>query len=200
MTTVGVLAVQGAFNLHQQTLRRCGVESVQVRTAEQLLSCDALVIPGGESTVISKMLEANDLVQALGSAVATGMPMLGTCAGMILLAGEIDDGTADQTSFSAIDITVSRNFYGRQIDSFESSIDLVVPPEIASGVDTGSPLDAVFIRAPGVSRVGDEVEVWAQHDGNAVLCRQGSVLVSSFHPELVPEDDRIHQLFLSLAG
>ncbi len=192
--------MQGAFALHQEALHRCGVESVQVRNADQLLSCDALIIPGGESTVISKMLKANCLEAAFAAAVQNKLPMLGTCAGMILLANEIEDGTPDQTSFGAIDIDVTRNFYGRQVDSFESAIELNVPPSIASKLETEAQLHAVFIRAPGVSRVGDAVEVWATYDNEPVLCRQNQVMVSSFHPELIPEDDRVHQLFLAVAN
>ncbi len=188
---IGVLALQGAFARHVEALQRCGVDAFEVRTAEQLDRCQALVLPGGESTTMLNLLATFDLVDPLGKLLADGLPTFGTCAGMILLAAEVSDGRDDQISFGAIDIDVRRNGYGRQVDSFEA--DLTVDP-------IGEPpLRAVFIRAPVVERVGDGVEVLATEDRGdgpiPVLCRQGPVLVSSFHPELV-DDDRLHRYFI----
>ncbi|MGI9598725.1 MAG: pyridoxal 5'-phosphate synthase glutaminase subunit PdxT [Acidimicrobiales bacterium] len=184
---VGVLALQGAFARHVDALVRCGVDAFEVRTPDELTRCDALVLPGGESTTMVKLLDTFELTEPLAKMLNDGLPTFGTCAGMILLARSVSDGRPDQTSFDAIDIDVRRNGYGRQIDSFEADLDV-------ARLD-GPPLRAVFIRAPVVERVGGEVEVLAEHDGNAVLCRQGLVLVSSFHPELT-DDDRLHRYFL----
>jgi 5'-phosphate synthase pdxT subunit len=184
---VGVLSLQGASELHRELLRDLGVASAEVRTAAELDEVDALIIPGGESTTISKLIEAADLFDPIRVRLEAGMPALGTCAGMILLADEIIDGRPDQRSFGAIDIAVRRNAFGRQIDSFETDLDV-------EGLD--APLHAVFIRAPVVERVGEGVDVLAAVDGRAVCCRQGPLLVSSFHPEL-SGDRRLHELFLS---
>lgn len=184
---VGVLALQGAFAKHVEALERCGATAVEVRTAEELKSCGALVIPGGESTTIIKLLQTFELDEPLAKRLADGMAVFGTCAGMILLARSVSDGHPDQLSFDAIDIDVRRNGYGRQINSFEADLSI-------DGLD-GPPLTAAFIRAPVVERTGPEVEILAEHEGAAVLCRQGNVLVSSFHPELTA-DDRLHQYFL----
>ncbi len=191
-SVVGTLALQGAFARHIAALRRCGVDAIEVRTPAQLAQVDALVIPGGESGVISKLLVSNGLKDELGERLAEGMPTFGTCAGMIMLSAEILDGRTDQFCYDRVDIAVRRNGYGRQIDSFEA--DLTVT---ALGPD---PLRAVFIRAPKVERVGPDVEVLASVDEVPVICRQGPVLVASFHPELT-DDIRLHQLFVSgLAG
>lgn len=185
---VGVLALQGAFALHARALARLTVDAVEVRTAAELDTVDALVIPGGESTTISKLLDAQELFDPLAARLADGMPTLGTCAGMILLARQVLDGRADQRSFGAIDIAVRRNAFGRQVDSFEADLEVVGLPEAR--------VHAVFIRAPVVESVGAGVEVLAEVDGGRpVACRQGKVLVTSFHPELSP-DLRIHELFL----
>lgn len=186
---LGILALQGAVDLHRHALERLGATVVEVRTAEQLSSVDALVIPGGESSTMSKLLVLNGLVEPLADRLAEGLPAFGTCAGMIVLAAEILDGRHDQISFGAIDIGVRRNAFGRQIDSFETDLSV-------SGVGD-EPVHAVFIRAPVVERVGDGVEVLAAVDGDRpVACRQGAVLVTSFHPEL-GADLRVHELFLS---
>ncbi|MGZ4727190.1 MAG: pyridoxal 5'-phosphate synthase glutaminase subunit PdxT [Acidimicrobiales bacterium] len=184
---MGVLALQGASGLHVEMLRRLGVESRSVRTPSELDRVDALVIPGGESTTISTLLDANELFEPLRDRLDKGMPALGTCAGMILLADAIIDGRTDQRPLAAIDIDVRRNAFGRQIDSFEADLPI-------TGLDR--PLHAVFIRAPLVERVGADVEVLAAVDGRPVCCRQGAVMVSSFHPEL-SDDPRLHELFLS---
>lgn len=186
---VGVLALQGAVDLHRHALSRLGVDSIEVRTPAQLSEVDALVIPGGESSTMSKLLVLNGLVDPLADRLRSGMPAFGTCAGMIVLSDEILDGRADQLSFGAIDISVRRNAFGRQIDSFETDLDVV-------GLDE-APVHAVFIRAPVVERVGDAVEILAAVDeGRPVACRQGPVLVTSFHPEL-GADLRLHELFLT---
>lgn len=188
MASVGVLALQGAFARHVEALQRCGADATEVRTAAQLEQCDALVVPGGESTTMIKLLKTFELDDLLAKRLADGMPTFGTCAGMILLAQSVSDGHPDQRCFGAIDIDVRRNGYGRQINSFEADLSI-------DGID-GSPLTAAFIRAPVVERVGDGVAVLASHEGEPVLCREGDVLVSSFHPELT-DDDRLHQYFLT---
>ncbi len=188
--TVGVLALQGAFAAHAAILDRLGVTTIEVRTEQQLASVDALVIPGGESTTMSMLLERSGLLEPLRARVAGGLAVFGTCAGLILLASEIRDGRHDQHALGALDMTVTRNAYGRQIDSFESDLDIV-------GFDT--PFHAVFIRAPVVERVGESVEVLARVGERPVLCRQGAITVASFHPEL-SDDDRIHRRWLADAG
>lgn len=185
---VGVLALQGAFEAHQHVLRDLGVESVQVRTPADLEMVDALVMPGGESTTMSHLLQTSGLFDVIDARLKQGMPVFGTCAGMILLAKGVLDGRSDQRSFGAIDIDVKRNAYGRQIDSFETDISLVGLVE---------DFHAVFIRAPQIARIGEDVTVLARHNDNAILARQGSVMVASFHPELT-NDARIHSMFIGL--
>ena len=187
---VGVLALQGAFAAHEQALAGLGVATAQVRTPSDLARVDALVMPGGESTTMSRLLETSGMFDGLQVRLIDGMPVFGTCAGMILLASEVLDGRLDQRSFGAIDITVQRNGYGRQVDSFETDIDV-------AGFAT--PFHAVFIRAPKVVAVGTEVKVVASHDGVPVLAQQGHVMVASFHPELTA-DNRLHSLFLQHSG
>ncbi len=183
---IGVLALQGAFAAHEAALAEVGAQTRQVRTPADLSGVQAMVLPGGESSVMSKLLESSGLFGEIQSRLSDGMPAFGTCAGMILLASEVLDGRADQRSFGAIDISVRRNGYGRQIDSFET--DLAVEGE-------SSPFHGVFIRAPKVESVGHSVHVLATHDGVPVLARQGNVMVASFHPELTG-DARLHRLFL----
>jgi 5'-phosphate synthase pdxT subunit len=185
---VGVLALQGAFEAHQHVLRDLGIESVQVRTPADLELVDALVMPGGESTTMSHLLQTSGLFDAIDARLKQGMPVFGTCAGMILLAKGVLDGRSDQKSFGAIDIDVKRNAYGRQIDSFETDIALVGLVE---------DFHAVFIRAPQIARIGEDVTVLARHNQDVVLARQGSVIVASFHPELT-SDSRIHSMFIGL--
>jgi pyridoxal 5'-phosphate synthase pdxT subunit len=184
---VGVLALQGASARHVAMLARLDARPVAVRTPADLESVDALVLPGGESTTMSMLLESSGLFPAIADRLAGGMPAFGTCAGMILLGTDILDGRADQRCFGAIDIGVRRNAFGRQVDSFEA--DLAV-----DGLDD-APVHAVFIRAPVVETVGDDVDVLATVDGRPVLCRRGRVLVAAFHPEL-GRDSRLHELFL----
>jgi len=185
---VGLLALQGAIGPHGDMLRELGATPVEVRTPEQLADVDALVVPGGESTTMSKLLVTSGLAEPLADRLTGGMPTFGTCAGMILLARQVLDGRPDQRSYDAIDVTVRRNAFGRQVDSFEADLDV-------QGLD--DPFHAVFIRAPFVEQVGPDVEVLATVDGHPVLCRQGPVLVSAFHPELT-QDRRLHRLFLTL--
>ena len=183
---VGVLALQGAFVAHQRALEDAGATTRQVRRPADLVGVDGLVIPGGESTTMSKLLSTSGLFDDIKALLSDGLPVLGTCAGMILLASEVLDGRADQLSFGAIDISVQRNGYGRQVDSFETDLDVV-------GFD--HPFHAVFIRAPKVVSIGANVEVLAEYDGVPVVVRQGQVMVASFHPELT-HDARLHARFL----
>jgi 5'-phosphate synthase pdxT subunit len=187
-----VLALQGDVREHIRTLAELGAATSEVRTPADLADVDALVIPGGESTTMSLLLESSGLLVPLRARLEAGMPAFGTCAGMILLAREVVDGRADQQRLAAIDVGVRRNAFGRQVDSFETDLDV-------QGLDR--PLHAVFIRAPIVEWVGPEVEVWAEvagFDGNPrpVVCRQGPVLVAAFHPEL-SGDLRLHREFLN---
>ena len=184
---VGVLALQGAVREHADALTEVGAHPVEVRRPEDLAGVDALVLPGGESTTMSFLLESAELFEPVAARLADGMPAFGTCAGMILLASEVLDGRPDQRSFGAVDMAVRRNAFGRQVDSFET--DLTV-----EGLGGGD-FPAVFIRAPFVERTGDGVEVLATVDGRPVLCRQGPVMVAAFHPEL-SGDLRLHQRFV----
>jgi 5'-phosphate synthase pdxT subunit len=193
---VGVLALQGDFREHLELLRGLGLPAAPVRTPEDLERCDALIVPGGESTTISLLLRTSGLKSPLGERLAGHMPVMGTCAGMIVLAREVLDGRPDQDSYGAIDISVRRNAFGRQRDSFEADLEV---EGLASSSPGGRPIHAVFIRAPVVERTGPEVDILASVDfagePKPVVCRQGPVLVTSFHPELVGEA-RLHQLFV----
>lgn len=183
---VGVLALQGAFAAHQRALESVGARTRQVRLPADLDGLDALVMPGGESTTMSKLLITSGLFDNVKALLSDGLPVFGTCAGMILLATEVLDGRADQLSFGAIDLSVQRNGYGRQVDSFETDLDVV-------GFER--PFHAVFVRAPKVAAIGTNVEVLAEYDGVPVVARQGHVMVASFHPELTG-DARLHARFL----
>jgi 5'-phosphate synthase pdxT subunit len=183
MKNAGVLALQGDFEAHAAMLRRAGANAVEVRTPEELESVDGLIIPGGESTAIGLLAEKHDLMEPLRKRAQAGMPIFGTCAGMIFCAARVDGRS--QPLLGLVDVTVRRNAFGRQVDSFET--DLAV-----KGLET--PLHAVFIRAPWVSEVGSEVEILAEYDGRPVAVRQGPVLLTAFHPELAG-DDRLHRLF-----
>jgi len=185
---IGVLALQGAFAAHSDCLTSIGVQSIEVRTPEQLSSVDALLMPGGESSTMSQLLESSGLFEPIATRITDGMPVFGTCAGMILLASEILDGRSDQRSFSAIDISVRRNAFGRQVDSFEATINSSV-----------GEFHGVFIRAPRIERVGDDVEVLGSIKDEPVLVRQGNVLAASFHPEL-SNDARLHEYFVSITA
>jgi len=183
---VGVLALQGAFAAHGRVLRSLGAEAREVRGPDDLAAVDALVMPGGESTTMSMLLDSSSLREPLTARLSDGLPVFGTCAGMILLAEGVEGGRDDQRSFGAIDIDVRRNAFGRQVDSFEA--DLAV-----KGFD--APFHGVFIRAPIVERAGAGVEVLAEFKSQPVLVRQGHALAAAFHPEL-SHDNRIHRLFL----
>ena len=187
---VGVLALQGAFKLHVKALERLGVEALEVRSLENFDASEALIIPGGESTTMSFLLESSGVFDSLRERSTDGMPILGTCAGMILLSSKITDGRNDQKPLNLIDIEVRRNGYGRQIDSFETDLSI-------EGFD--SSFRGVFIRAPLVEGVSEEVEVLAEVNGRPVMCRQNSTIVTSFHPELA-DDDRIHAEFLEMVS
>jgi len=187
---VGVLALQGDFEAHQKALERAGADAVQVRTAEQLAAVDGLVIPGGESTTMLKLIDYMGLNKPLRDFVAE-KPVFGTCAGAILLANDVQN--PPQESFGVVDMTIERNAYGRQIDSRVARIE--PDAEFRSRVGEGD-VEAVFIRAPIVRRTGPAVKVLAEYDGDPVLLEQGKHLIATFHPELT-EDARIHKLFLS---
>jgi pyridoxal 5'-phosphate synthase pdxT subunit len=185
----GVLALQGAFREHREVLDALGVEAVEVRVPEQLSGLDALFMPGGESTTITKLLETSELRVPLRAEIADGLPVFGTCAGLILLAGDVRDAGDSRypAALAVLDCTVVRNAYGRQRESFEARLAI-------EGMDDGFP--GVFIRAPVVESVGKTVEVLAENEGHPVLIRQGSVWGATFHPEL-SGDLRIHQRFLA---
>lgn len=191
--TIGVLALQGDVREHLHVLAGLGVPALAVRRPEELERCDGLVIPGGESTTMVKLARTFDLFEPLQKRIRGGMPTFGTCAGMIMLADRITDGTADQETLGGLDITVRRNAFGRQVDSFEGDLDFVG----LEGV-----VHAVFIRAPWVEEIGDSVEVLARvasgpAAGRIVAVRQGPLMATSFHPE-VGSDRRIHQVFVDL--
>jgi pyridoxal 5'-phosphate synthase pdxT subunit len=190
---VGVLALQGDVREHLAALGDAGADAVSVRRAGELDAVDALVIPGGESTTMSHLLRELDLLEPLRSRLASGMPAYGACAGMILLSSEIlDAGVTGREALplSALDITVRRNAFGRQVDSFEGDVSF-------DGFD--EPVHGVFIRAPWVERVGDGVQVLARAAGHPVAVRQGAVLATAFHPE-VTTDRRVHQLFVDIVN
>jgi pyridoxal 5'-phosphate synthase pdxT subunit len=185
---IGVLAVQGAVREHVAAIRDIGAEAVEVRLPRDLVDLDALVLPGGESTTMRKLIDAYGLREPIAALARAGAPMLGTCAGMILLADRILDG--DEPVFGLLDIGVRRNGYGRQLDSFEADLD-------APGLGE-APLHGVFIRAPVVADVGPGVEVLARDpNGGPVAVRQGRVLATAFHPELTG-DRRLHRLLAEL--
>ncbi len=184
---VGVLALQGGFGAHELALSELGSRTRHVRTVRDLIDLDAIVLPGGESTTMSMLLESSGLFDPIAELIGQGLPVFGTCAGMILLATNVRDARPDQRSFGAINIDVRRNAYGRQVDSFEADIDVV---------SFDAPFHAVFIRAPQVVNASDSVEVLAVFDDNIVLARENAITVASFHPELTA-DTRIHKLFLA---
>ena len=192
---IGVLALQGDVREHLHVLETLGARPVAVRRPSELVSIDGLVLPGGESTTMAKLARIFELLEPLRARVADGLPMFGTCAGMILLADRIEDGVVGQETLGGLDITVRRNAFGRQVDSFESSLDFVGLAE---------PVHAVFIRAPWVEAVGDGVEVLARVPegagaaaGRIVAVRQGPLMATSFHPE-VGGDGRVHRMFVDL--
>lgn len=198
MTTVGVLALQGDVREHLAALSDSGVRAVSVRRPSELDTVDALVLPGGESTTMSRLLETFELLEPVRARIAGGMPAYGSCAGMILLAATVLDGRPDQQQLGGLDVVVRRNAFGRQVDSFETDLTM-------TGLE-GGPVHAVFIRAPWVESAGADVEVLATvprrpeagaAEGRIVAVRQGMVLATAFHPELTG-DGRVHRLFCDL--
>ncbi len=191
--TIGVLALQGDVREHLRMLAGIGVQARAVRRPDELAQVDALVIPGGESTTMYKLTNIFDLFEPLEERIRSGMPAFGTCAGMIMLANEIEDGIQGQQTLGGLDVVVRRNAFGRQVDSFESDVDFTV---------LDRPLHALFIRAPWVEHAGDGVEVLAKVAsgpavGRIVAVRQGVVMATSFHPEIT-SDDRVHRYFVDL--
>jgi 5'-phosphate synthase pdxT subunit len=191
--TIGVFALQGDVREHLRVLTELGVEAIAVRRTSELDRCAGLVIPGGESTTMAKLARTFDLFEPIRQRIKEGMPAFGTCAGMIMLADRIEGGTRDQETLGGLDITVRRNAFGRQVDSFEGDLDVM-------GLE--APVHAIFIRAPWVESVGDSVEVLARVEegpaaGRIVAVRQGSLMATSFHPE-VGGDSRVHRLFVDL--
>jgi pyridoxal 5'-phosphate synthase pdxT subunit len=193
---IGVLALQGDVPEHLRALAAAGASPVPVRRPDELERVDGLVIPGGESTTLWRLSVAFDVLEPLRKLISAGLPAFGSCAGMIMLADRLADGVAGQQTYGGIDITVRRNAFGRQVDSFEGNVTL-------TGAETGSAetgkLPAVFIRAPWVEQVGDGVTVLGTDDrtGRIVAVRQGQLLATAFHPELTP-DRRIHELFVDI--
>jgi len=192
---IGVLALQGDVREHVRALEEAGARTLAVRRPEELERVDALVIPGGESTTMWKLARAFDLLDPLRKRIEAGMPAYGSCAGMIMLADRIQDGIDGQETIGGIDMTVRRNAFGRQVDSFESDVRL-------TGMDDDAPYHAVFIRAPWVEAVGDDVEVLGRAEsgtnaGRIVAVRQGRLMATAFHPELTG-DHRVHHYFADL--
>lgn len=194
MPVIGVLALQGDVREHVAALAAAGADARPVRRPSELDAVDGLVIPGGESTTISKLADIFEMREPIDKRIAGGMPVYGSCAGMIMLAAEVLDGRADQRGFAGIDMTVRRNAFGRQVDSFEAPVEVAGVP--------GEPFHAVFIRAPWVERVGAAVQVIGKVTGGpaaerVVAVRQGNLLATSFHPELTG-DLRVHAYFVDL--
>lgn len=186
--TIGVLALQGGYAAHAKVLRRLGANVVEVRLPEHLEQCDALVMPGGESTTIIRLLQRNQLDVAIVNRAKMGMPIFATCAGLILLSKRIEKGAEQggQPTLGLLDVVVIRNGFGRQLDSFEADLSI-------KGLET--PLRAIFIRAPIITDVGPDVDVMTSVDNKIVMVQQGKILAAAFHPELL-DDDRIHAYFL----
>ena len=185
---VGVLGLQGDVREHLGALERAGAAPVTVKHLSELDSVDALVLPGGESTTIGKLLARFDLLEPVRRRALGGMPLYGTCAGMILMAKQLTGGEPAPHRLDLLDVAVRRNAYGRQVDSFEADVAIAGMEE---------PFRAVFIRAPAIERAGDGVEVLASHSGVPVLVRSGNLLASSFHPEM-SDDVRIHEMFVGM--
>jgi 5'-phosphate synthase pdxT subunit len=186
LTAIGVLALQGDVREHVHALAESGADARPVRRLSEIEAADGLLIPGGESTTLWKLAVAFELFDPIRKLIAGGLPAFGSCAGLIMLADRIADGSAGQQTFGGIDMTARRNAFGRQVDSFERSVEV-----------DGAPFHAVFIRAPWVEQTGPEVSVLGADNGRIVAVRQGPLLATSFHPELTP-DRRIHELFVSM--
>jgi 5'-phosphate synthase pdxT subunit len=186
LPSIGVLALQGDVREHLGALEQAGANAVPVRRLAEIEAVDGLVIPGGESTTLWRLAVAFDLFEPLRKLIAAGLPAFGSCAGMIMLADRLVDGVEGQETLGGIDMTVRRNAFGRQVDSFERQVTL-----------DGEPFHAVFIRAPWVERTGPAVCVLGEDNGRIIAVRQGALLATAFHPELTP-DRRIHELFVSM--
>ncbi len=193
LPSIGVLALQGDVREHVRALDESGATARPVRRLQEIESVDGLVIPGGESTTLWKLATAFELLDPIRKLIASGMPAFGSCAGLIMLADQLVDGTDGQQTFGGIDMTARRNAFGRQVDSFEREISLRLGDD---GTD-GAPFHAVFIRAPWVERAGAEVAVLGEDNGRIVAVRQGPLLATAFHPELT-SDRRIHELFVKM--
>lgn len=193
MTVIGILALQGDVREHARAIDEAGARAVPVRRPAEIESVDGLVIPGGESTTLWRLADAFELLDPLRKLISEGLPAFGSCAGMIMLADELTDGVDGQQTLGGIDMTVRRNAFGRQVDSFEREVTL----ELGAGGGAADPFRAVFIRAPWVERAGPEVSVVGTDSGRIVAVRQGSLLATAFHPELTP-DRRVHELFVSM--
>jgi 5'-phosphate synthase pdxT subunit len=187
--TIGVLALQGDVREHVQALQASGATPVLVRRPTELAGLDGIVLPGGESTTIGKLLVIFELLEPLRGAIKAGLPVYGSCAGMILLADRLEDGLPGQPTIGGLDMCVRRNAFGSQVHSFEGPVEM-------TGI-VGPPIHGVFIRAPWVESVGSEVEILARADGRIVAVRHGHLLATSFHPELTG-DQRVHELFVGL--
>ncbi len=186
---IGVLGLQGDFREHVETLRLMGVETLVVKLPEDLELVDGLIIPGGESTTMGRIMVEMGMKELLKEKIKNGMPVFGTCAGMILLSKKVEG--YEQPLLEVLDVEIERNAYGRQVESFEVDINI---PELGD-----RPFRAIFIRAPKIKKLGEGVEVLASYDGDPVLVRQGNILASSFHPELT-QDTRIHEYFIRMVG
>lgn len=193
MTAIGILALQGDVREHARAIDEAGARAVPVRRPAEIESVDGLVIPGGESTTLWRLADAFELLDPLRKLISEGLPAFGSCAGMIMLADELTDGAAGQQTLGGIDMTVRRNAFGRQVDSFEREVTL----DLGAGGGSADPFRAVFIRAPWVERAGPDVSVVGTDSGRIVAVRQGSLLATAFHPELTP-DRRVHELFVSM--
>ncbi len=186
---VGVLALQGAFREHINAVRKCGVYAKEIKLPEQITCMDGLIIPGGESTTINKLLKKYGFKTYLDNFYKKGKPIFGTCAGLIVLSNDIK---GEKAGLGYIDITVERNAYGRQIDSFEESVNLNLNYNL-----NGKNFNAVFIRAPRILKVGGNVKILGKLNGNIIMARENNILVSVFHPEL-EDDTRVHQYFIEM--
>jgi 5'-phosphate synthase pdxT subunit len=186
MTTIGVLALQGAIREHALAIGRCGVEVAEVKSAEELQKVDGLVLPGGESTTMRRLIDTYDLMKPLKRFISSDRPVLGTCAGLILLAQKIEG--RQENHIGMMDIVARRNSFGRQVNSFEASLEIK---------DIGNDFPGVFIRAPHIVEVGEGVEVMCEYAGRIVMARQGCMLACAFHPELT-DDDRIMAYFVKM--
>jgi len=194
LAVIGVLALQGDVREHVNALEEAGARATPVRRLAEIEAVDGLVIPGGESTTLWRLTMAFDLLDPLRKLVASGLPAFGSCAGMIMLAERLEDGAEGQQTFGGIDMTVRRNAFGRQVDSFEREVTLRLAAE--AGAES-KPFHAVFIRAPWVERAGPAVDVIGEDEGRIVAVRQGVLLATAFHPELTP-DRRVHKLFIQM--